>query len=264
MITSASRSEPSLKREAPPARVRLDPRQCCAGADLDAVLPEPRLDERCPLAVDHARQDLRRDLDDGEPRAQREDRIEDGEGDEAGAHHHDVAARPDLGEDAAGLLERPEAVHPGAVGARDGSPDGGRPRRDEEIVVLEHRLVVERELPGLCVEPRRPAPDVTGHAQPAKLRGRRREDVGLGNGATEIVREDHPRVGPLRRDQDDLRALALLLPDRVDRVVTGGAAPDDDVARRHQCLPFPPAGTSVPAARAAAKSPSQSTVSVSS
>ena len=153
---------------------------------------------------------------------------------------------------------------PGPSAPGTGARTGRRPRRDQEVVVLEHRPVVERELPGLGVEARRPAPDVAGHAQPAELRGRRREDVGLGDGAAEIVREDHPRVGPLRRDQDDLRALALLLPDRVDRVVAGGAAPDDDVPRRHQCLPFPPAGTSVPAARVAAKSPSQSTVSASS
>ena len=78
---------------------------------------------------------------------------------------------PDLGDDAARLLERPEAVDAGAVGARDRRPHRGGPGRDQEVVVLEGGAVVERELPRPGVERRRPPPDVGRHAQPAELAG---------------------------------------------------------------------------------------------
>src|SRR5207302_409444 len=78
-----------------------------------------------------------------EPGPERQDRVQDRERDEAGADHDDVAARRDVGEDTAGLVERPERVDTPAVGAGDGRPHRRRPGRDEAVVVRELRAVVE-------------------------------------------------------------------------------------------------------------------------
>src|SRR5437016_7733268 len=54
----------------------LDPRELGAGSDRDAVLREPVLHEPRPRVVDHARQDVRRHLDDRQLGAESEDRVQ--------------------------------------------------------------------------------------------------------------------------------------------------------------------------------------------
>ena len=266
ITTSASRSSPSLNRRRAPVGVLLHRRQrgarCGSRRRASGATRRPA---SAPCRSIIRGQDLGRDLEDRQARPQRQDRVQDREGDEAGAHHHHVAARPDLRDHAAGPARASRSC------ARRGRPRPGTGARTADEPVAIRRSSYSSAVPSSSVSlpafgsspaARRPMCVVTP-SRPS-FAGRGREDVGLGDGAAQVVRQDHPRVGPLGRDQHDLRALALLLPDRVDRVVPGGAAADDDVARRHQCLPFPPARASVPAARVAAKSPSQSAVSASS
>ena len=60
---------------------------------------------------------------------------------------------------------------PGPSAPGTGARTADDPVAIEQVVVLERGAVVERELPGLRVEPRRAAPDVSRHAEPAELRG---------------------------------------------------------------------------------------------
>src|SRR3989338_6781622 len=62
--------------------------------------------------------------------------------------------------------------------------------------------------------------------------GTRGGAAGAGGGV-EVVGQDHRRVRPLGGDEGDLRALALLLADRADRVDPRGAAADDQVSLGH-------------------------------
>src|SRR5437870_1788884 len=105
---------------------------------------------------------------------------------------------------------------------------------DQTVVVLEPRPVVEGAHVGPGVERCRAAPDVWLHAPVREHPWGRGEDVGLGDRAVEVVREDHARVRRLGAHQRDLRALAFLLADRADRVHARGAAADDEVSRRHR------------------------------
>src|SRR5213594_4034114 len=74
-----------------------------------------------------------------------------------------------------------------------------------------------------------------------------------------VVRQDHPRVRPLRAHQRDRRPLGLLFTDGTDRVHPGGAAADDQVSSGHHRTP-----ARTRSVRSRAKSPSQSPVVTSS
>jgi len=245
--------------EPPPALRLVDPRELGARANGDAVVLEPGLNELGAGIVDHPRQDPRRDLDDRQLRTERQDRVEDRERDEAGADHDHVAARPDLREHAARLVERPEGVHARAVGARNGRADRGRAGRDQAVVVLDGRPIVQGTHVRVRIERRGAPAQVRRHAPVTQDPRRRGEHVRLGDRAVEVVRQDHPRVGLLGAHQSDRRLLGLLLANRADRVHSCGAAADDQVPAGHQR-----ASASTRAVRSRAKSPSQSAVSTSS
>ena len=119
MTTSARRSVPCSKRRRFLVRASSMAVTHRAGTDAHAVIGQPLRDQLRTRGVDHARQDARGDLHDGQLGSEGEDRVQDGERDEAGADHHHVAARRDLRQHALGLIERPERVHLAPVGARD-------------------------------------------------------------------------------------------------------------------------------------------------
>ena len=91
---------------------------------VDAVADEPTLDQIGPRSIEHPRQHLRGDLHHAEAGFQRQDGVQDGEGDEPGPHQDDVALLADLGHHSPRLLQGPETVDARQIRARHGRLDG--------------------------------------------------------------------------------------------------------------------------------------------
>ena len=220
-----------LEGELPPALPLLDLRQRRADPQRHAVLLEPAGHDLRAGLVDHARQDARRDLDDGQRGAAREDGVQDREGDEARADHDDLGARLDGGDDGARLVERPEGVD---ARARRRPSMGGRAAR-EPVAIRQSSYstadaVVERELPRPGVERLGAAAEHGLDLPRGERGGGRGVDVGLGDGGAEVVRQDHAGIGALGGHEGDLGRAAVLFPNGPDRVEARRAAADDQMA----------------------------------
>ena len=107
------------------------------GANRNAAVLQPPRHHVGPGRVDHARQNLRRDLHHRKLGAQFKDGIQNGEGDEAGSDEHHRTARGDPPDDALRLFQGPEAVDARTVSPGDRCPDRRRASGDEQVVVRE-------------------------------------------------------------------------------------------------------------------------------
>ena len=228
-------------------------------ADGDAVVFQPAGDDGRAGLVHHARQDAGGDLDDGEGGAPREDGVQDGEGDEARAHHDDLGARLHVRDDGPRLVERPEGVDARSLRARNGRPRRARARGDQAIVVGDRRAVIEGQPMLGRVERGGPAAEHGLDAPGVQRGGGGRVDVGLRDRCAEVIGQDHARIRALPRDQGDLRG-AVFFPERPDGIEPRGAPTDDQVPGGHQACSL--ARTRL--VREAAKSPIQSADSPSS
>src|SRR5215472_12691963 len=157
------------------------------------------------------------------------------------------------------LVEGPEGMYAGQLGAFHGRPHRARAGGDHAVVVLHGGPVVEGERTRHRVE-RLGATAQHGLHLPGGERGRGgRVHVRLRDGGAQVVRQHHAGVRALRGDEGDLGGAAVLFPDGPDGVEAGRPAPDDEMPRWHHAT----SRARTRDVRSAAKSPIQSAVSPS-
>ena len=151
--------------------------------------------------------------------------------------HDHAATRRDAGRPRPWPRRASRSSGPGPVGAGDGRLGGPRAGGDQAVVELDLGAVVEGEGPGAGSRALAFRPTRALTFQAVSEAGVRSIHMALGDGLPEVVRQDHPRIRALRRDQGDLggvHAAPLFFSDSPDRVQPRGAAADDQVTGRHQ------------------------------